>query len=170
MKFKRRRGEIKQGCVLSQSKPATDTPAPILSACGQLLLPVCVFVIRDTVRNPWRFCLENLFVNRGLRKPRPHCIYVELLAKTEILTSYIHGAPCNARTFTVLYIYISGFKARHFNVVYTIWTYVWQRWKPPRSICCTMFRHWINAQSYPMAQLCPNIFIVTKFTLIIDVI
>jgi hypothetical protein len=33
MKFKRRHGEFKQGCVLSQSYPATDTPAPILSAC-----------------------------------------------------------------------------------------------------------------------------------------
>jgi hypothetical protein len=49
-----------------------------------------------------------------------------------LLMSYIYGVPC---------------KARNFNVVY-IWTYVWQRWKPPLSICCTMFQHWINAESY----------------------
>jgi hypothetical protein len=38
----------------------------------------------------------------------------------------------------------------------TIWTYVWQRWKLSLSICCTVFQHWINAESYPVAQLCVN--------------
>jgi hypothetical protein len=38
------------------------------------LLPACVFVIRDTVRHPRRFRSENLFVNRGVREPRFHCI------------------------------------------------------------------------------------------------
>jgi hypothetical protein len=66
-------------------------------------------------------------------------IYMELLLKLEILTSYI-------------YIYI--------------WTYVWQPWKPPLSICCTMFQHWINAETYPVSQLCVNILPATNITLI----
>jgi hypothetical protein len=58
--------------------------------------------------------------------------------------SYIHGAPC---------------KARNFNVVY-IWTYVWQR--------CTMFQHWVNAERYPVSQLCVNTLPATKIALITD--
>jgi hypothetical protein len=69
-----------------------------------------------------------------------------------LLMSYIYGAPC---------------KARNFNIVYT-WTYVWQRWKPPLSICCTMFQHWTNAESYPVSQLCVNSLLTTKVTLITD--
>jgi hypothetical protein len=68
------------------------------------------------------------------------------------LMSYICGAPCKARNFKVLYI----------------WTYVWQRWKPSFSIRCTMFQHWINAESYPAAQLCVNTLLATKVTLITD--
>jgi hypothetical protein len=64
--------------------------------------------------------------------------------------SYIYGAPC---------------KARNFNVVY-IWTYVWQRWKPYLSICCTMFQRWINAESFPVSQLRVNTLLATKVTLI----
>jgi hypothetical protein len=63
-----------------------------------------------------------------------------------------YGAPC---------------KTRNFNVVY-IWTHVWQRWKPSLSICCTMFQHWINAESYPVAHLCVNTLLATKVTLITD--
>jgi hypothetical protein len=69
-----------------------------------------------------------------------------------LLMSYIHAAPC---------------KARNFNVVY-MWTYVWQRWKPPLCICYTMFQHWINAESYPVAQLWVNTLLATKITLITD--
>jgi hypothetical protein len=69
-----------------------------------------------------------------------------------LLTSYIYGAPC---------------KARNFNVVYK-WTYVWQRWKPSLSICCTMFQHWINAESFPVSQLCVNTLLATQVTLITD--
>jgi hypothetical protein len=65
-------------------------------------------------------------------------------------TSYVYGAP---------------FKAKHFKIVY-IWTYVWQRWKPSLSIFCTMFQHWINAESYPVAQLSVNSLLATKATLI----
>jgi hypothetical protein len=65
---------------------------------------------------------------------------------------YIYGAPC---------------KARNFNVV-SIWTSVWQRWKPSLSICCTMFQHWINADSFPVSQLCVNTLPATKSTLITD--
>jgi hypothetical protein len=66
---------------------------------------------------------------------------MELLVKPQILSSCI-------------YIYI--------------WTYVWQRWKSSLSICCTMFHHWINAESYPVSQLCVNILPGTKVTLITD--
>jgi hypothetical protein len=75
-----------------------------------------------------------------------------LLFTLSLLMSYIYGAPC---------------KARNFNVV-CIWTYVWQRWKPSLSICCTMFQHWINAESYPVAQLCVNTLLATTVTLITD--
>jgi hypothetical protein len=44
MKFKRRHGEFGQGCVMSESYTATDTPLLILPTCHQLLLPACVFV------------------------------------------------------------------------------------------------------------------------------
>jgi hypothetical protein len=74
--------------------------------------------------------------------------------------SYISGAPCEARNFNVVYIR----------------TYVWQRWKPTLSICCTMFQHWsctmfqhwINAESSPVPQLCVNTLPATNITLITD--
>jgi hypothetical protein len=69
-----------------------------------------------------------------------------------LLMSYICGAPC---------------KTRNFNVVY-IWTGVWQSWKPSFSIFCTMLQHWINAESYPVAQLRVNTLLATKITLITD--
>jgi hypothetical protein len=69
-----------------------------------------------------------------------------------LLMLYIYGAPC---------------KARNFNVIY-IWTYVWQRWKPSLSIFCTMFQHWINAESFCVSQLCVNSLPATKITLITD--
>jgi hypothetical protein len=55
MKFKRRHGKFEQGCELSESYTATDAVPPILPVCRQPLLPVCVFVTRDTVRHPRRF-------------------------------------------------------------------------------------------------------------------
>jgi hypothetical protein len=69
-----------------------------------------------------------------------------------LLMSYIHGAPC---------------KVKNFNVVY-IWTYVWEHWKLSLSICCTMFQHWTNAESYPVGHLCVNTLLATKVTLITD--
>jgi hypothetical protein len=60
MKFKRRHGEIGQGCELSESYTATDALPPILPACRQPLLPACVFVIRDTVRHPRRFIFGKI--------------------------------------------------------------------------------------------------------------
>jgi hypothetical protein len=36
------------------------------------------------------------------------------------------------------------------------------------SICSTMFQHWNNAESYPVAQLCVNNLPATKVTLITD--
>jgi hypothetical protein len=72
-------------------------------------------------------------------------------------------------TLSVLmsYIYGSPFKARNFYVVY-IWTYVWQRWKLSLSVCWTMFQHWINAESFPVSQLCVNTLSATKVTLFTD--
>jgi hypothetical protein len=69
-----------------------------------------------------------------------------------LLMLYIYGAPC---------------KTRNFNAVY-IWTYVWQRWKLSLSICCKMFQHWINAESYLVSQLCVNTLPATRITLIAD--
>jgi hypothetical protein len=63
---------------------------------------------------------------------------------------YLYGAPC---------------KTRNFNVVY-IWTYVWQCWNPSLSLCCTMFQHWINAETFPVSQLFVNTLPATKITLI----
>jgi hypothetical protein len=70
-----------------------------------------------------------------------HCVYI-----------YIYRAPC---------------KARNFNVVY-VWTYVWQHWKPSLLICCTIFQHWINAESFSVLHLCVNTLPATKITLITD--
>jgi hypothetical protein len=53
-------------------------------------------------------------------------------------------------------------------IINNIWTYVWQRWMPSLSICCTMFQHSISAESYPVAQLCVNTLPATKVTLITD--
>jgi hypothetical protein len=62
MKFKTRRGEFEQGCVLSESYTATDALPPILPACRQPLLPTCVFVTRDTVRHRRFFFFFGKFV------------------------------------------------------------------------------------------------------------
>jgi hypothetical protein len=81
------------------------------------------------------------------------CHFIRLFYLTlSLLMSYICGATCQARNFN--------------NVC--IWTYVWQHWKPPLYICCTMFQHWTSAESYPVAQLCVNTLLATKVTLITD--
>jgi hypothetical protein len=36
------------------------------------------------------------------------------------------------------------------------------------SICCKMIQHRINAESYPVSQLCVNTLLATKVTLITD--
>jgi hypothetical protein len=94
--------------------------------------------------------LEQYFEvgQHGNWKSNPGVITLTL----SLLKSYIYGALC---------------KARNFNIV-CIWTYVWQRWKPSLSICCTMFQYWINAESFPVAQLCVNTSPATKITLITD--
>jgi hypothetical protein len=65
------------------------------------------------------------------------------------------------------YIYGAPYKTREFTVVYT-WTYVCQCWKPSLYIRCKMFQHWINAESYPVAQLFVNTLLATKVTVITD--
>jgi hypothetical protein len=79
-------------------------------------------------------------------------LYIHSLLTLSLLMLYIYGAPC---------------KARNFNVIYIL-TYVWQRWKASLSICCTMFQHWINAESYPVTQLCVNTLLAAKVTPITD--
>jgi hypothetical protein len=78
-----------------------------------------------------------------------------------------HLSPRLSLSLLMYYIYRAPCKARNFNVVY-IWIYDWQRWKPPLSICCTMFQQWINTECYPVAQLCVNTLQATKVTLITD--
>jgi hypothetical protein len=96
---------------------------------------------RTTVSKNWikQLCiLQVLHFNR--------CLTLSLLM------SYIYGAPC---------------KVRNFNAVY-IWNCVWQRWNPSLYIFCTIFQHWINAEIYPVTQLCVNTLPATKITLITD--
>jgi hypothetical protein len=75
MKFKRRHGEFEEGCVLSESYTAADALPLILPACRQPLLPACVFVTRDVLFS------ENLFVMRGVRVPKFHCIMKQVVLK-----------------------------------------------------------------------------------------
>jgi hypothetical protein len=64
---------------------------------------------------------------------------MELLIKPEMLTSYIYVyGPTFGNAESRLYIF------------------------------CTMFQHWINAESYPMSQLCVNTLSATKVNLITD--
>jgi hypothetical protein len=86
----------------------------------------------------------------AIKHPRHSTAFLSLTLS--LLMSYICGAPCKARNFNVLYI----------------WTYVWQRWKASLSICCTLFQHWINVESYPVSQLCVDTLPATKVTLITD--
>jgi hypothetical protein len=89
-----------------------------------------------------------------------------LLYQCAILNKQTEIFKRNVLTLSLLMSYICGApsKPRNFNVVY-IWTNVWQRWKPSLYICCTIFQHWINAESYPVAQLCVNTLLATKVTL-----
>jgi hypothetical protein len=83
--------------------------------------------------------------------PAPQLLHDVVVNKTlSLLISCIYGAHC---------------KAKNFNVVY-ICTYVRQHWKPSLFICCTKFQHWINAESFPVSQLCVNTLPATKITLI----
>jgi hypothetical protein len=99
----------------------------------------------------------NQLIIRSRPNPSYICCYlrwtrVDFALILSLLMSYIHGIPC---------------KSRNFNVVY-IWTYVWQRWKPSLSICCTVSYHWMNVESFLMSQLCVNTLPATKITLITD--
>jgi hypothetical protein len=90
--------------------------------------------------------------------------------------SYIYGAPYKTRNFVVCvcityiytHTYIHTYIHIHTHIYIYIWTYVWQCRKPSLSICCTTFQHWINAESYPVSQLCVNTLLATKVTIITD--
>jgi hypothetical protein len=40
--------------------------------------------------------------------------------------------------------------------------------KAVSSMCCTVFQHRINTESYPVSQLCVNTLLATKVTLMTD--
>jgi hypothetical protein len=64
MKFKRRHGELEQGCVLSESYTATDA----LPRYSQLVANHCCWLACLLLETPFVtrdvFCSENLFVNQ----------------------------------------------------------------------------------------------------------
>jgi hypothetical protein len=104
---------------------------------------LCIHCVYRWIRTSVRASRPSVCCMFAVRSDWPmfyRILYLATLLTLSILMSYIYGAHC---------------KDRNFNVVY-IWTYVWQRWKPSLSICCPMFQHWINAESYPVAQLCVN--------------
>jgi hypothetical protein len=72
MKFKRRHGEIEQGCVLSESYTATGALPPILPACRQRCCRLACSLRETPFVTRGVFCSENLFVNRFVREPRFH--------------------------------------------------------------------------------------------------
>jgi hypothetical protein len=115
-----------------------------MGSCGHTGC-VCTNIFKFVIVLAWWWPLCGL-------KHVAHVITFNIILTLSLLMSYIYGAPC---------------KARNFNVVY-IWTYVWQRWKPSLSICCTIFQHWINPESFPVSQLCVNTLPATKVTLITD--
>jgi hypothetical protein len=67
-----------------------------------------------------------------------------------LLMSYKRGAPCKARNFNVVYIYIY------------IWTYVESRLFLFAAQCFNANQ----CRNYPVAQLCVNTLLATKVTLI----
>jgi hypothetical protein len=92
-------------CVLSESYTANDTLPPILPAFRQLLLPACVFVTRDTVCHPRLFFSENLFVMRGIREPRFHCVlyrtYLIIITYSKTHVTKINTLSCHFKTYSV---------------------------------------------------------------------
>jgi hypothetical protein len=112
MKSKRRNGKFEQGCVLSESYTATDALLPILPACRQPLLPACVFIARDTIRHPRLFFPENLFVVRGVREPRFHCMCVLFIYLTHFALKY---------GFYVQYVFEHNFRMLHNCHVCNCW-------------------------------------------------
>jgi hypothetical protein len=67
-----------------------------------------------------------------------------------LLLSYMYGAPCKARNFDVVYIYGPTFC----NAESRLFLFAAQQW--------------INAESFPVSQLCVNTLPSTKITLITD--
>jgi hypothetical protein len=65
---------------------------------------------------------------------------------------YIYGAPCKATNFNVVYVRTS--------------MYTFGNAESRLFLFAAQFQHWINAESYPVAQLCVNTFLATKITLI----
>jgi hypothetical protein len=66
-------------------------------------------------------------------------------------------------------IYVAPSKARNFNVVYMDLHLATLK-AVSLSICCTMFQHWINAESFSLSQCCVNTLPATKVSLITNVI
>jgi hypothetical protein len=70
-----------------------------------------------------------------------------------LLMSYIGGAPC---------------KPRNFNVIYATYIDLCLATLKAVSFYLLPFQHRINAESYPVAQLCVNTLLAAKVTLITD--
>jgi hypothetical protein len=87
-------------------------------------------------------------------------IYKKVIVLTQVRERINTSDTSLTLSLLMPYIFVAPCKARNFNV--------WQCWKPSLSICCTMFLHWINAESYLVAQLCVNTLLATKVTLITD--
>jgi hypothetical protein len=120
---------------------------PLDDDCGPLRhCSVVQFETWHLDRDVYPFSYSNLPLTLA------HCSDMTRTLTLFLLMSYMYEAPCKARNFKVV----------------CIWIYVWQRWKPSLSICCTMFQHLINTESYPVSQLCVNTLPSTKVTLITD--
>jgi hypothetical protein len=83
MKFKRRHGTFNQERALSQTSLGSDSRAdtlglPLAAVARLCSEPETPFVTRGV------FCSENLFVTRGVRNPRPHCILYTMHGEPKI--------------------------------------------------------------------------------------
>jgi hypothetical protein len=154
---------------------------PILRHFTYLIPTLCVFLYATLFRLECKLlhCASLLHSVTAIFKMYLsipiHCVYIffwrkEWLCDLETCVIWWQSPEVSTQlTLSPLmsYIYGAPWKAINFNVVY-IWTYVWQRWKLSLSVCCTMFQNWINAESFPVSQLCVNTLSATKVTLITD--
>jgi hypothetical protein len=152
MKFKRRHGEFKQRCVLSESY-TTDALPPILSACRQPLLPACVFVTRDIAHHPKRFFVPkicswtDLFVMRGVREPKFHCTCMPPLKTVSIQQASTHPS------FHSVHVITTRIKPRQLNVYNSQTLPIAQSWRWQLALYGSAFK---KENSYTLLPLWPR--------------